>query len=146
MFLNVIGFFLMVFRVIECIFSEFDKHIEAGDLISEYRMSALPGLYDHFVKLIKYLVNSNCTVVWAFSSSIGLRLIVLNQTFLLLQLDNKQEDRDQLVILLQDMLEVVTKDIMMEDEDHISRCDISMQMSPQVSVNCSSFLINLFFF
>ncbi|KAJ4724123.1 Callose synthase [Melia azedarach] len=77
-------------EVIEYIFSEFDKHIEAGDLISEYRMSALPGLYDHFVKLIKYL------------------------------LDNKQEDRDQLVILLQDMLEVVTKDIMMEDEDHIS--------------------------
>lgn len=45
------------FRVIEYIFSEVDKHIEAGDLISEYKMSALPSLYDHFVKLIKYLVN-----------------------------------------------------------------------------------------
>ncbi|ESR59155.1 callose synthase 3 [Citrus sinensis] len=75
-------------RVIDDIFSEVDRHIEAGNLISEYKMSSLPSLYDHFVKLIKYL------------------------------LDNKQEDRDQVVILFQDMLEVVTRDIMMED--HIS--------------------------
>ncbi|KAK1390765.1 1,3-beta-glucan synthase [Heracleum sosnowskyi] len=75
-------------EVIDYIFSEVDKHIESGDLISEYKMSALPSLYDHLVKLIKYLV------------------------------DNKREDRDQVVILFQDMLEVVTRDIMMED--HIS--------------------------
>ncbi|KAK1356315.1 hypothetical protein POM88_049571 [Heracleum sosnowskyi] len=60
--------------------------IEAGDLLIEYKMSALPSLCDHFVKLIKYL------------------------------LENK-EDRDQVVILFQDMLEVVTRNIM---EDHIS--------------------------
>ncbi|KAA8528138.1 hypothetical protein F0562_035611 [Nyssa sinensis] len=78
-------------KVIDDIFSEVDKHIEAGDLISEYKMNALPSLYDHFVKLIKYL------------------------------LANKQEDRDQVVILFQDMLEVVTRDIMMED--HISGLD-----------------------
>lgn len=41
-----------------------------------------------------------------------------------LQLENKQEDRDQVVILFQDMLEVVTRDIMMED--HISRCNITL--------------------
>ncbi|KAJ9153387.1 hypothetical protein P3X46_026832 [Hevea brasiliensis] len=75
-------------EVIDFIFSEVDKHIDEGTLISEYRMSALPSLYDHFVKLIKYL------------------------------LENKQDDRDQVVILFQDMLEVVTRDIMMED--HIS--------------------------
>lgn len=45
------------FRVIECIFSEVDRHIEAGDLIREFKMSALPSLYDHFVKLIGYLVK-----------------------------------------------------------------------------------------
>ncbi|KAK1356320.1 hypothetical protein POM88_049576 [Heracleum sosnowskyi] len=73
-------------EVIEYIFCEVDKHFEAGDLLIEYKMSALPSLYDHFVKLIKYL------------------------------LENK-EDRDQVVILFQDMLEVVTRDIM---EDHIS--------------------------
>lgn len=35
------------------------------------------------------------------------------------QLENKKEDRDQVVILFQDMLEVFTRDIMMED--NISR-------------------------
>ncbi|KAK1356318.1 hypothetical protein POM88_049574 [Heracleum sosnowskyi] len=76
-------------RLFEYIFCEVDKHFEAGDLLIEYKMSALPSLYDHFVKLIKYL------------------------------LENK-EDRDQIVILFQDMLEVVTRDIM---EDHISVVD-----------------------
>ncbi|KAL7202962.1 hypothetical protein ACSBR1_034419 [Camellia fascicularis] len=75
-------------EVIEYIFSEVGKHIEAGDLLSVYKMSALPSLYNHFVKLIKYL------------------------------LENKQEDRDQVVIIFQDMLEVVTRDIL--KEDHIS--------------------------
>ncbi|KAL1565196.1 Callose synthase 3 [Salvia divinorum] len=75
-------------EVIEYIFSEVDKHISEDDLLTDYRLSALPSLYDLFVRLVKYL------------------------------LDNKQEDRDQVVILFQDMLEVVTRDIMMED--HIS--------------------------
>nr|GMD67382.1 callose synthase 3-like [Ipomoea batatas] len=75
-------------EVIEIIFSEVDKHIEAGNLISQFKMSALPSLYELFVKLIKYL------------------------------LANKPEDRDQVVILFQDMLEVVTRDIM--EEDHVS--------------------------
>lgn len=48
---------MLLFRVIEYIFSEVDKHIEAGDLISEFKMSALPSLYELFVKLIKYLVS-----------------------------------------------------------------------------------------
>ncbi|KAG6787622.1 hypothetical protein POTOM_003665 [Populus tomentosa] len=90
-FKNIIMFLVQGKRekeVIDFIFSEVNKHIDDGDLISEYKMSALPFLYDHFVKLIKYL------------------------------LANKPEDRDQVVILFQDMLEVVTRDIMMED--HIS--------------------------
>ena len=32
-----------------------------------------------------------------------------------MQLDNNVDDRDHVVILFQDMLEVVTRDIMMED-------------------------------
>ncbi|XP_043693355.1 callose synthase 3-like [Telopea speciosissima] len=68
--------------VINVIFSEVDKYIEADTLIKELKMSALPSLYEHFVKLITYLQ------------------------------DNKSEDRDQVVILFQDMLEVVTRDIM----------------------------------
>ncbi|KAE9611621.1 putative 1,3-beta-glucan synthase [Lupinus albus] len=72
-------------QVVEYIFSEVDRHVEAGDLICQFSLSALPSLYAQFVELIKYL------------------------------LDNKDEDRDQVVILFQDMLEVVTRDIMMED-------------------------------
>ncbi|XP_038879408.1 callose synthase 3 [Benincasa hispida] len=75
-------------EVINYIFTEVDKHIEENTLISEFKMSALPKLYHRFVKLTKYL------------------------------LDNKQEDKDAVVILFQDMLEDVTRDIM--NEDHIS--------------------------
>ncbi|MFS8011908.1 putative 1,3-beta-glucan synthase [Helianthus anomalus] len=71
-------------KVINDIFLEVDKHIEDGDLVREFNMSALPTLYDHVVKLINYLLT------------------------------NKQEDRDQVVILFQDMHEVVTRDIMEE--------------------------------
>ncbi|XP_028060638.1 callose synthase 3-like [Camellia sinensis] len=67
-------------EVIEYILTEVDKHIEEGKLLTEYNMGGLPSLYDHFVKLIKFLT-----------------------------------DRDQVVILFQDMPEVVTRDIMMED-------------------------------
>ncbi|KAL8129308.1 hypothetical protein V2J09_018463 [Rumex salicifolius] len=74
-------------KVIEYIFSEVENHIEAGDLIAEYRMSALPSLYEHFVELIKILI------------------------------ENLPEQRDRVVILFQDMLEVVTRDIM---EDPLS--------------------------
>ncbi|KAI4386274.1 hypothetical protein MLD38_004220 [Melastoma candidum] len=75
-------------EVIEFIFKEVDDRIRDGNLVTEWKMSALPTIYEQFVRLIKHL------------------------------LDNKPEDRDQVVILFQDMLEVVTKDIMMED--HIS--------------------------
>ncbi|KAF9621111.1 hypothetical protein IFM89_016605 [Coptis chinensis] len=97
-FRNIINFLVQGDRekvVIKDIFDEVDKHIEADTLISELKMSALPSLYDHFVKLIKIL------------------------------LDNKQEDRDQVVILFQDMLEVVTRDIM---EDQVSSIVDSSQV------------------
>ncbi|WRX34228.1 Glycosyl transferase [Theobroma cacao] len=73
-------------EVINDIFSKVDKRIEDGSLIMAYKMSALPSLYDHIVKLIKFL------------------------------LENKQEERGQVVLCFQDMLETVTKDIMTEDE------------------------------
>ncbi|KAL4565125.1 hypothetical protein LXL04_029210 [Taraxacum kok-saghyz] len=72
-------------KVINDIFAEVDKHIEEGDVVRKFKLSALPILYDHIVKLIHYLLS------------------------------NKQEDRNQVVILFQDMHEVVTKDIM-EDQ------------------------------
>ncbi|KAJ6809888.1 callose synthase 3-like [Iris pallida] len=72
-------------EVIGAIFDKVDEHIKNDTLIKELKMSALPILNDRFERLIKILM------------------------------DNKQEDRDQVVILLQDMLEVVTRDIMEEE-------------------------------
>lgn len=45
------------FRVINEIFSKVDHHINEGDLLREFNMSALPSLYDQFVLLIELLVN-----------------------------------------------------------------------------------------
>ncbi|KAG9150701.1 hypothetical protein Leryth_008156 [Lithospermum erythrorhizon] len=69
-------------KIIDEIFSKVDEHINEGDLIKEFDMSVLPNLYNQFVQLIKFLK------------------------------ENKKEDKDQIVIVLLDMLEVVTRDIM----------------------------------
>lgn len=57
----------------------------------------------------------------------------MTKTVCFLQLDNKQEDRDQVVILFQDMLEVTTRDIM---DDHMPRC----RFSPILFSYCCSLL------
>ncbi|XP_078163571.1 callose synthase 3-like [Carex rostrata] len=69
-------------NVINIIFDQVEEHINNNKLIADFNMRALPDLYEHFVKLIKHLM------------------------------DNKEEDRGQVVILFQDMHEVVSKDIM----------------------------------
>lgn len=48
---------MIIFSIIDEIFSKVDHHIEQGDLIQEFNMSNLPSLYDNFVQLIEYLVN-----------------------------------------------------------------------------------------
>ncbi|KAA8520299.1 hypothetical protein F0562_014555 [Nyssa sinensis] len=68
--------------VIDEIFSKVDHHIQQDNLIRELNMSALTDLYNQFVQLIEYLKKNN------------------------------KEDKDKVVILLLDMLEVVTRDIM----------------------------------
>lgn len=68
--------------VIKEIFSKVDDHINEGNLVTDFNMSALPTLYVQFVRLIDFLK------------------------------ENKKEDKDHVVILLLDMLEVVTRDIM----------------------------------
>ncbi|XP_027158791.1 callose synthase 2-like [Coffea eugenioides] len=68
--------------VLNEIFSKADEHVEKGDLTVEFQMGALPSLYEQFVQLIEYLK------------------------------ENKKEDKDQVVIVLLNMFEVVTRDIM----------------------------------
>ncbi|XP_065633564.1 callose synthase 2 [Quercus suber] len=68
--------------IINEIFFKVDDHIQNDDLIKELNMSALPSLYDQFIMLVKYL------------------------------LANEKEDKNWVVIVLLNMLEIVTGDIM----------------------------------
>ncbi|KAH6789679.1 callose synthase 1 [Perilla frutescens var. frutescens] len=106
---NIINFLVREEReklVINEIFSKVDHHIEEGNLLLELNMSALPNLYDQFVQLIEILR------------------------------ENKKEDRDQLVIVLLNMLEVVTRDIMEDsvpsllDSSHGGSYGIDQGMTP----------------
>lgn len=42
--------------MIKEIFSKVDEHIDEGNLIKDFNMSALPTLYEQFVRLIDFLV------------------------------------------------------------------------------------------
>ncbi|XP_020232679.1 callose synthase 2 isoform X1 [Cajanus cajan] len=87
-FKSIINFLVLGERdkmVIQNIFQRVDEHIEKKDLLNELNLRAVPSLYGRFVKLIERL------------------------------LDNKEEDKDSIVILLLDMLEIVTRDIMEGD-------------------------------
>ncbi|KAI3681239.1 hypothetical protein L6452_36028 [Arctium lappa] len=66
------------------IFDKVDHHIQEGDLISVLNMNALPSLTDHFIQLIEFLKK------------------------------NEASDKDDVVIVLLNMLEVVTRDIIDE--------------------------------
>nr|CAD1830647.1 unnamed protein product [Ananas comosus var. bracteatus] len=73
-------------EVIRKIFDAVDGHIGNDSLIKDLNMRFLPDLYNKFVELIDLLKK------------------------------NKEEDLDKVIILFQDMLEVVTRDIM---DEHI---------------------------
>ncbi|GJV43514.1 callose synthase 3 [Tanacetum coccineum] len=64
------------------IFFVVDKHVEEGNLGNKFKMEAFPILYNHFVMLIKCLLT------------------------------NKQEDRDVVVKIFQDLIEVMIIDVM----------------------------------
>ncbi|KAF7849020.1 hypothetical protein BT93_L1333 [Corymbia citriodora subsp. variegata] len=76
-------------QAIDSIFTQVDTHVKDGNLISKLNMSALPSLCKLSVKLIELL------------------------------LDNKPEHSGEVVDLFQDMLEVFTQDMMVDD--HIRR-------------------------
>ncbi|ESW21090.1 hypothetical protein PHAVU_005G040900 [Phaseolus vulgaris] len=87
-FKSIINFLVLGEReklVIQNIFQRVDEHIDNKALLNELNLSAVPNLYARFVQLIERL------------------------------LDNKEEDKDSIVILLLDMLEIVTRDIMEGD-------------------------------
>ncbi|KAL4186373.1 hypothetical protein AMTRI_Chr09g13790 [Amborella trichopoda] len=71
-------------KVVEHLLEKVDKAIENNELTKQFNMSYLLVLYKHFVKLIEFLKENN------------------------------KENRGQVVIVFQDMLEVVIRDIMDE--------------------------------
>ncbi|XP_076955761.1 callose synthase 2-like [Bidens hawaiensis] len=73
--------------VITEIFEKVDYHINEGDLVNVLDMSALPSLTDHFIQLIEFLKR------------------------------NEASDKDGIVIVLLNMLEVVKRDILNEPVD-----------------------------
>ncbi|XP_071726547.1 callose synthase 3-like [Rutidosis leptorrhynchoides] len=75
--------------VITQIFDKVDRHINEGDLVKVSDMSALPILTDHFIRLIELLKT------------------------------NKASDKDNIVIVLQNMLEVVNRDIFGEPDSSL---------------------------
>ncbi|KAL8495893.1 hypothetical protein ACS0TY_019858 [Phlomoides rotata] len=106
---NIINFLVCGEReklVIHEIFSKVDHHIEKGDLLREFDMSALPSLYEQFVRLIEYLR------------------------------ENRKEDKDQVVIVMLNLLEFVTRDIMEDtvpsflDSSHAGSSGMHQGMAP----------------
>ncbi|XP_074309017.1 callose synthase 5-like [Silene latifolia] len=72
-------------RIISNIVKEVETNISKNTLLTNFRMSALPTLYKKFVELVGYLRDGNSS------------------------------KRDSVVLLLQDMLEVVTRDMMVNE-------------------------------
>lgn len=108
--------------VIDEIFSRVDHHIQEEDLIKELNMSALPSLYENFVQLIEYLVSIEDIQNFCILVAEGLKVkFQLNVLWVFLQRENKREDKDKVVIVLLNMLEIVTRDII---EDPIPRYKI----------------------
>ncbi|KAH9311871.1 hypothetical protein KI387_026906 [Taxus chinensis] len=71
-------------RVIKEIELYVDDHIKNETLLENFKMSELPFLYTKFIQLVELLLKN----------------------------DNEQESRQAVILLLQDMLEVVTRDMM----------------------------------
>ncbi|KAE9584923.1 putative 1,3-beta-glucan synthase [Lupinus albus] len=108
-FKNIINFLVLGGRekkVINNIFQKIDEYIDNASLLSELDLSALPSLYDRFVKLIECL------------------------------LENKMEVKNQIVILLIDMLEIATRDIVevevegLQDSTHGGSYEEDETMTP----------------
>lgn len=100
-------------RVVNNIFSKVDELVHKGSL-QELNMSHLPSLCNKFIELIKFLVQ----VFFVFKrlcSTFQFPLMQCSLNCLFCQMTNNEADRDQVIILFQDMLEVVTRDIMEDD-------------------------------
>ncbi|XP_074588343.1 LOW QUALITY PROTEIN: putative callose synthase 8 [Curcuma longa] len=68
--------------VLETIFDEIEASLKKSSLLVDFQMSELPALHDKFIHLVELLFN------------------------------NKPDDREKVVIILQDIVDILTKDMM----------------------------------
>ncbi|KAG6521558.1 hypothetical protein ZIOFF_018681 [Zingiber officinale] len=69
-------------RVLETIFDEIESSLKTSRLLVDFQMNELPVLHDKFIHLVELLFN------------------------------NKPDDREKVVIILQDIVDILTKDMM----------------------------------
>ncbi|XP_042472320.1 putative callose synthase 8 [Zingiber officinale] len=69
-------------RVLETIFDEIESSLKKSRLLVDFQMNELPVLHDKFIHLVELLFN------------------------------NKPDDREKVVIILQDIVDILTKDMM----------------------------------
>jgi callose synthase len=91
--------------VIREIIQEVDKNIEQATLLDNVNMSELPLLYNKFVELVGYLLKN----------------------------DAEASSRDTVIRLLQDMLEVVTEDIMIDGHRYLGPTLAAQAMQEEVT-------------
>lgn len=108
----------VVFSVVDGIFNEIETSISNTSLLTDFKMTELPNLHDKFIQLIELLVSCNLIIVQTFFLLICPFLLTTNLFFRIMRhvfvkFVNKQVHRDRVVILLQDIVEILVKDMMM---------------------------------
>lgn len=103
-------------RVVSSIFKEIESHISKNTFLQNFKMKALPTLCEKFVELVGILVRHflnccqlHCNMMQLFWNYFP--FTPTNKNKYLLQKDADPEKRGRVVLLLQDMLEVVSRDM-----------------------------------
>jgi len=88
--------------VMDDIIKDVDDNIENGTLLANFKMSELPVLYHKFVELVKYLLK-----IYNVETPRDKSIPEIQDAHV-----QDQDHLNKVILLLQDMLEVVTQDIM----------------------------------
>ena len=97
---------------------EVETNISKNTFLKNVRMSALPTLYKTFVELVGYLVSNKQLYEYVYTFPYIAFSVLSSQTeitMLYFKRDGNSSKRDSVVLLLQDMLEVVTRDMMVNE-------------------------------
>jgi callose synthase len=118
--------FVNINRIIGIIIKEIEGNIGKNTFLANFRMSALPVLCKKFVELVSTLVMQfyyliQCSSIWQLQYFKFLRQIINHVLIVILpshghlQKERDASKFDNVVLLLQDMLEVITRDMMVNE-------------------------------